>query len=232
MKKNQIPRRIIQFWDKDVPQDVQKLMQTWRTFNPQYEYHLYNDEIARQFLDENFDNRVLSAYDSCAFPEMKSDILRYAALYIYGGFYVDADESCISAIENVIDIESELVTYKRPLTQVWAIGFIGCIPRHPVLHDALYQAVRNVHEKISNNLWLVTGNPVFSKILDEYILLYNSHVVKMYTVDDYRRIARFHNDDLAYKEKHWSKLQKEKSIFMDSLGGGCDVTTPFDNSLS
>lgn len=213
LEKNTIPRSIIQYWDRNVPQDVQVLMKTWQEYNPGYKYELYDDDRVVSFLANAFDPAVLAAYKSCALPEMKADLFRYAVLYKLGGFYIDADESCISPIEDVIDLEAELVTYKRPLNNVWSIGFIGCVPEHPVLEKTLCKAVCNIQDKISNNMWLVTGNPVFSGFLDSYLSECPDNKVKTYTISDYKRIAKLHFDGLEYKSNHWSIVQKSRSIF-------------------
>ena len=98
-----IPKRIVQFWDDGVPpDDVFKLSASWIGCNPGYEYQIYDDSMARDLIVKNFDKAVVSAFDLCGHPVLRSDLFRFCFLYVYGGVYTDIDEQCISSIEDLI----------------------------------------------------------------------------------------------------------------------------------
>jgi mannosyltransferase OCH1-like enzyme len=90
-----IPRRIVQFWDKSKPPaDVKTMMQSWQDLHPDFEYVLFDDRAARAFLGERYPVEVLSAYGHARYPTAKADLCRLAYLYAKGGLYVDADDCC------------------------------------------------------------------------------------------------------------------------------------------
>ncbi|HLY07175.1 MAG TPA: glycosyltransferase [Rhizomicrobium sp.] len=97
-----VPKRILQYWDRrDIPPDVATCMATWRI--PGFEYVLFDEEQAREFLKTDFDHRHLEAYDLCNHPAMKSDLFRMAYLHRYGGIFVDSDDSYRGAgLENLV----------------------------------------------------------------------------------------------------------------------------------
>jgi Glycosyltransferase sugar-binding region containing DXD motif len=88
-----LPRRILQFWDqKTIPADVRDCMTTWRAI-PEFEYVLFDEDSAREFIGSEYEARHLDAYDLCNHPAMKSDLFRLAYLYRHGGVYIDADDA-------------------------------------------------------------------------------------------------------------------------------------------
>ena len=89
-----IPFRIVQFWDRPrVPADVMACMSTWRSQDA-FEYEIFDDSSARDFISCEFDRNHAAAYAYCHHPAMKADYFRLAYLWVRGGIYVDADEVC------------------------------------------------------------------------------------------------------------------------------------------
>jgi hypothetical protein len=92
--QEKLPRRIVQFWDQEtIPADVAACMATWRAI-PDFEYLLFDEVRARDFIRTEYEGRHLEAYDLCNHPAMKSDFFRLAWLYRHGGVYIDADDAC------------------------------------------------------------------------------------------------------------------------------------------
>lgn len=58
-----------------------------------YEYKLWTDESARQFLSEEYPWFV-ETWDNYPFPIQRADAIRYFVLYHYGGIYLDMDTVC------------------------------------------------------------------------------------------------------------------------------------------
>ena len=98
-----VPRCIYQFWDTEqIPEDVQQCISTWQALESiGFEYRLFSNETARNFISKNFGSRHITAFDNCTHPAMSSDYFRLCLLAIKGGFYIDADD-----IYGGIDLES------------------------------------------------------------------------------------------------------------------------------
>lgn len=92
---NAIPKRIVQFWDNPakLPADVKECMDSWKELEQSgFEFQIYDDISAREFIKTYLGLRFEKAYDKCYHPSMKSDYFRYSYIFIKGGFYIDADD--------------------------------------------------------------------------------------------------------------------------------------------
>jgi len=151
-----ISRSIAQYWNSpEPPADVCALMQSWRDTNPDYEYRLFDDPAAREFLGI-YPPEVRRAYRRAREPAQKADIFRLAWLFAHGGYYVDADDRCLEPIEAHIPAHVALVGYQE---DVGSIGnnFIGAAPQHSVIGRALELAVEAVNRGDQDLLWFSTG---------------------------------------------------------------------------
>jgi hypothetical protein len=147
-----IPRRLIQFWDnmRTVPADVQCCMDSWSKLDDYgFSRILFDDELARRYIIDNFDERYLKAFNQCNHPAMRADYFRLCFLYKEGGFYVDADD-----IYNGYEIESlfsngklkiQLLCYDKLMNNMVSnTGFIS---------DSKYN---------SNYIYYVNNDPIVS----------------------------------------------------------------------
>mmetsp|Transcript_7419 Transcript_7419/g.6654 ORF Transcript_7419/g.6654 Transcript_7419/m.6654 type:complete len:308 (+) Transcript_7419:3-926(+) len=57
--------------------------------NPEFTYHLYNDNGCYTLIKNHFDDRTLLSYQTIVPGAFKADLCRYCALYHYGGIYID-----------------------------------------------------------------------------------------------------------------------------------------------
>jgi Glycosyltransferase sugar-binding region containing DXD motif len=95
-KFRQIPRNVFQTWHtKCLPPKMAICATTLRTMNPEFTFHLYDDNDCRQFISQNFDQEVVDAYDALVPGAFKADLWRYCVLYIHGGIYLDIKYECI-----------------------------------------------------------------------------------------------------------------------------------------
>ncbi|KAI9330308.1 hypothetical protein BDR26DRAFT_938922 [Obelidium mucronatum] len=90
------------------PPERLQWFESWKLQNPIAHYKIWNDDEADWFMQTHFGgegggsdlgNRVYKAYLKMELMVMKTDLLRYALLYVYGGFYADADTTCLQSIE-------------------------------------------------------------------------------------------------------------------------------------
>ncbi len=89
-----IPRIIHQIWLGPLEPPA-KAMQTWVKLHPAWEYRLWTEKNIPQLKNQK-------AFDASDNYPQKSDILRYELLANMGGVYVDADEYCIKAIDQLV----------------------------------------------------------------------------------------------------------------------------------
>ncbi|KAH6915347.1 MIPC synthase [Coprinopsis sp. MPI-PUGE-AT-0042] len=93
-QNERIPRIIHQTWKTDVlPPRWQPISQACRDMMPDYEYKLWSDESARQFIAEHYP-WFLDTYDNYPYTIQRADVIRYFVLHHFGGVYVDLDIGC------------------------------------------------------------------------------------------------------------------------------------------
>jgi FkbM family methyltransferase len=150
-----IPKKIFQTWEThDIEEEFQQIINKWKVNNPNYEYIFHDAEQRLQFIQDNFKENVLNAYKKIIPGAYKCDLWRYCVLFIYGGFYADIDTLCMGKLnsltnENIefivpIDLNINPTEGKHNL----ACGFIGSVPKSPILLDAIDRIVFNVENNI------------------------------------------------------------------------------------
>jgi hypothetical protein len=150
-----IPKKIFQTWEtSDIEPEFQQIINKWKENNPNYEYIFHDAEQRLQFIQDNFKENVLNAYKKIIPGAYKCDLWRYCVLYIYGGFYADIDTLCMGKLnsltnENIefivpIDLNINPIEGEHNL----ACGFIGSVPKSPILLDAIDRIVFNVENNI------------------------------------------------------------------------------------
>ncbi len=85
-----IPLCIYQTWHTtNLPPKMQHAVNTIKAHNPEFQHFLYDDNMCREFIKNNFPEDVLHAYDYLIPGAYKADLWRYCILYKNGGIYLD-----------------------------------------------------------------------------------------------------------------------------------------------
>lgn len=93
------PRTIVQFWHNLglLPKDVKECIASWTRWETSGFTHLLFDEpSAKAFISRSLGSRHAQAFERCYHPAMQADYFRLCYLFVEGGFYVDADDICVS----------------------------------------------------------------------------------------------------------------------------------------
>lgn len=93
----------------------------------------------------NFENRTY--FDQSINYGEKSDILRYEAVYRFGGVYVDCDFECYKGLElfhHMYDFYTGLQPLDTNRVQLGCALF-GAIPKHPILRNCIENIKHNQH---------------------------------------------------------------------------------------
>jgi tetratricopeptide (TPR) repeat protein len=165
---SRIPAKIAQFWDENIPADVEALCEGWREKHPDFFYARFSKVEARRFLQKTGRPEALAAFDRAREPAMKSDIFRLAWLYREGGFYVDADDRCAAPIPTIDPGGYDLILHQEEFATV-GNNFIGASPGHPAIGAALAAAVAAVNRGDSDMVWLATGPGLLTRVVAAYL---------------------------------------------------------------
>lgn len=154
-KPTLIPKIIFQTWEnKSISPEFQTIIDTWKQHNPNYEYCLIDAQERSDFIHTHFEDRVYNAYCKILPGAFKADLWRYCVLYIHGGFYVDIDTLCMGSIDRLLNETTQFVSVidmndtPGEGTHNLANGFIGSIPKHPILKICIDRVVFNVENRI------------------------------------------------------------------------------------
>lgn len=224
-----IPKIIFQTWkDKNLPEHLLTITQTWKNLNPDYEYRFYDDNDCLNFIKNNYPE-YLEVYASFPKPVEKADFFRYLVIYHFGGVYADLDTSCEKTLDMLITPEDEIIIgleadvseeyakkhhwAKRKYYVQWTFM---AKPKHPLILDAVRLCASNSNKDLPTIE--KTGPGMWTEVVLKY---QNWHGVKLLSVDyfgagPHHSNAKFANPDkifvLHYFFTSW-KPGKERDQF-------------------
>ncbi len=181
--KKTIPKVIFQTWETyNLSREYFKeVMETFKINNPDFTIILADKNAREKFILENFGTKYLQYYHSLKPGAFKADFWRYLCLYINGGFDADIDMICLDSLSKLL---VENVNFIAPIDlnicQTYhniANGFFGCVPKHPILLNAIENLVFNIENKVPGLTELdITGPGLFGKTINQYLNnnIYNS----------------------------------------------------------
>jgi mannosyltransferase OCH1-like enzyme len=145
------PRVLVQFWDdaSAVPGDVQACLDGWASVETVgFERVLFDDVSALRFIEEDFSERHVRAFDRCSHPAMRADYFRLCFMLRVGGLYIDADDEYQGA-----DVES-LVSG-------------GLLRLQPLVYDIPSDSMVNVAHALdttdnAEQIFYVNNNPIIA----------------------------------------------------------------------
>ena len=202
-----VPRKIHQIWIQgkhQVPKKYRKMAETWKSQNPDWQYHLWDDNSLKLFL-QRYHTDLLHVYCEGTDLAFQADIGRYAILDVLGGIYADMDTICVRPIDHMLcskEASLYIQLYDNPVLFVKskipgkllvrvANSVIASVPRHPIWQDVFERIIKN---EDPDAYWLErTGPPMFSscvkrcidKVPDEVRLLDRQNILTAFYLPIY-----------------------------------------------
>jgi mannosyltransferase OCH1-like enzyme len=103
LNRSAIPKIIFQTWKThDLPKQFEYWSSTWKKYNPDYKYILWDDKENRDFVATHFD-WFLPVFDSYDAGIKRADAIRYMFLYHHGGIYADLDFECLRPFDELLE---------------------------------------------------------------------------------------------------------------------------------
>jgi hypothetical protein len=227
-------KRIIQFWDGDIPDDISPLMNSWRVNNADCEYEVYNYQTACEFMEANFDKAVADSFRAINIPAMLCDVFRVAIILIRGGIYVDCGTESFSSITSLIKNGHKCIFLRKHNGWIWN-GLIIAEKNNIVL-KAIWARIEEVLlRKTDGNIWELTGPKLFMDVINTYIsgpLNFEKSEINKPIYSDFVDVIEQHSDDRVFDivnnlkhkgSKHWSKLQQIIPLFRSHKAFASDI---------
>lgn len=123
-----IPKIIHQTYKhNDVPDIWKPGQQACIDLHPDYQYILWTDAMARDFIVETFP-WFLETWDNYKYPIQRADAIRYFALVHYGGVYIDLDDGCERKLDPLLTVSSFV---RKTVPTGISNDVMGAVPNHP-----------------------------------------------------------------------------------------------------
>lgn len=154
-KNLKIPKKIWQTHEtNDLPQSSYENIKKLIEKNPDFEYNFHTKEDRRDYIKNNFDDKVLEAYDKINPGAGKADIWRLGIILKEGGIYIDVDKipnNNSKSFSEILDEEDEFVHgrnwhiygYDAPSTN----ATICAAPNHPVIKMTFDSVINSILNK-------------------------------------------------------------------------------------
>lgn len=199
-----IPLYLHHIWlGSPLPEYAKKFRSTWIDKNPDWTFILWTDHPSLEYGDvilssfqelqeylspENharfivMDTRKVTFFNHIAIYEraknygVKSDLIRYEALYNVGGLYVDTDFECLKSFD---DLHHALdfyigIAYDYPRCFSLLNGLMASVPLHPLMEET----IRRLHDKpsIDNNSLAYTGPHFLTEVFLDMVPYVKSRI--------------------------------------------------------
>lgn len=161
-----IPKILHQIWIGPKPCPT-NLLRTWKEKHPDFEYIFWTEE---ELMKRNIQLQCTEKIDLISEINGKADIIRWELLYLYGGYFVDADSICIEPFDDFFEGKTGFASYENENNRkgLIATGTMGFIPNHPLCRDIIeWIKSEDSNELIQNTrAWYSVGPALLTKFLD------------------------------------------------------------------
>ena len=221
-----IPLNIYQTWHtKKLPPKMFESVNLIKNLNPRFNYQLFDDDDCREFIKNNFEERVLHAFDSLIPGAYKADLWRYCILYKNGGIYLDIKYRPLNNFRFITMTEKEHWVLDADKNGIYN-ALMVCRPENEILLKAINKIVENVKNKFyGNNCLEPTGPLLLSSFFstnekNNFNMkhsFYSSHENRFIHFNNYL-ILKSYNSYLNEQSKnqkveHYSILWGKKAIY-------------------
>ena len=131
----------------------------WKKLNPEYEIILYDDELCKKFLLDEYSQLHLDIFNFLKDGPIKADFWRICILNKYGGLYVDADINPLIPLNKYIENDDDFVTCissnfnKNNLYLQLNPHFILSDKNNIILQNAIDRYIQYYNNKIAYDYW-------------------------------------------------------------------------------
>jgi mannosyltransferase OCH1-like enzyme len=160
----------------EIPPIMKSVMDKIKNENPEFNVECFDDEKSKQFLSYYFDKDVLDAYHKLIPGSYKSDLVRFALLYVNGGIYLDAKMEPINNFKFISLTDKEYYLCDDNINYISSYNGVNANvstqiivskPKNKILMDCIQQIVVNTR----NDFYGVHPNEVTGPgVLHKYLL--------------------------------------------------------------
>mmetsp|Transcript_11052 Transcript_11052/g.25589 ORF Transcript_11052/g.25589 Transcript_11052/m.25589 type:complete len:427 (-) Transcript_11052:225-1505(-) len=129
-------------------------MRTWWELNREFDYHLFGDGDAWDFVMRFCSSAERAAYAKALVGAQRADLFRVYFLRALGGVYADTDTQLRAPLRTLLGVANASAV----LSGAMDFDFLVFAPGHPLLDFVAHAVTRNVHEQ-ADRLLLARAPP-------------------------------------------------------------------------
>lgn len=155
--KMPIPKTIFQTSPTSQPTYVIEMI---KERAPEWDYKHFTDKEIIQYMINHPDHEfpfILNVFQRMKFGAHKADLFRYYYLYMEGGVFMDSDAIIETSLDEIVK-SYEFFSVKSYIEGTIFQGFIGCVPKNKIIHDALKDAYEIDIDYLTERYHLLTAN--------------------------------------------------------------------------
>jgi mannosyltransferase OCH1-like enzyme len=159
----------------DLPEVATRVRACFEKLNPDWEYRLYDDQDMLDFIEDNYDSKVLRAYNKInpLYGAARADLFRYLLIHKVGGAYFDIKSCATRPLDDIIDGHDYVLAHwisfptgKWGMSNKYPLGefqqwHVIAAPEHPFLKAVIERVLENI-EDYSIEKWGVAKLGVLS----------------------------------------------------------------------
>lgn len=199
-----IERKMYPIWIGPNPAP-QKWLNTWRDKHPEWNFHIFTDEMlrARRWKNQHLINHYYDLKKWCGV----SDLIRYELLYEEGGFIPEADMECLNPIDELLNSPKDhcYTCYENEGGRPGFVQpFFASNPKNELIGLVIDTLNKLRATDLSPEPFRSTGNLFLSTVIPhkrDKITIWPSHyfIPQFYSHDS----TRYNGPDRVYAEHHW-----------------------------
>jgi hypothetical protein len=161
---SRIPRNLIQTYKNNNLHDaIYDNIMFMLNNNKDFNYYLITDDIGVKLINQYFDKNTLRAFNKLNLGAAKGDFLRYIAMYIYGGVYLDLDSSITTSLNSFTNLGSEFIFFFDGNFNIQQWCFMVS-PKNQLILKIIKEMVIRINNKESN-IFLATGPTLVTDVI-------------------------------------------------------------------
>ena len=147
-----IPLNLYLTWSiKQLPIKMQENVDRMRIVNPEFNIQIFDCDERREFIQNNFPEDILVAYDTLKPGAYKADLWRLCILYINGGIYIDIKLNCINNFKFIALTEKEHLVIDLPFNiKVGEIGLYNALLVSKPKNKLFLRCINKISENVKN----------------------------------------------------------------------------------
>jgi len=210
----------------DVPSGLYHTILNNIRLNPEFEYRIYDYNSAFNILKKDFDINAINAYNASDLNQIKTDYIKLAFIYKYGGIFIDIKNIVCCKLTDLLEINNVYFVHNLS-NNTMDLSLLVSHPNNEGIQNAFKVATEQLikHDYAIDHLEITSGRVLGNELfylgyLSSYALLtLDKDVVRFRDREDQKIVLKIYK---SYEKENYAKYLlpdisldwKEKIIYM------------------